>query len=81
MSLISTFTGRAMGRAVSCQPLKVEARVPSQIGPCEVYHTQTGIKTGFSPNTSIFPSVSFQQRSVLIFIYMLLLPAEQTGEA
>jgi hypothetical protein len=70
-----------MGRAVSRRPLTVEAWVPSQVSPCEVYHTQTGIWTGFSPSTSIFPSASFQQRSVLIFIYMLLLPAGQTGEA
>ena len=79
--LISTFTGRAMGRAVSRRPLTVEARVPPQVSPCEVYHTQTSIWAGFSPSTSIFPSVSFQQRSVLIFIHMLLLPAGQTGEA
>jgi len=81
MRLISTFTGRAMGRAVSHRPLALEARVPSQGSSCEMYHTQTGIWTGFSPSTSIFPSVSFQQRYVLIFIYMLLLPEGQTGAA
>jgi len=48
-----------MGRAVSRRPLTMEARVPSHGSPCAVYQTQTVIWTGFSPSTSIFPSVSY----------------------
>ena len=70
-----------LGRAVSRRPLTVEARVPSQDSPCAVYHTQTVIWTGFSFSTSIFPSLSFQQRSVLIFIYRLLFTSRTNGRS
>jgi hypothetical protein len=43
---------------------------------------QIGTGTVFSPSTSFFPlSVLFLECSILIFIYTLLLPEGQTGEA
>jgi hypothetical protein len=37
--------------------------------------------TGISPRTSVFISVSLQQCSKLVVIYVLFLPEGQTGEA
>jgi len=45
-----------MGRAVSRRPLTVEDRVPSQVSPCEVYHTQAGIWAGFDFPVSVIPA-------------------------
>jgi hypothetical protein len=62
--------------AVSRLPLTAEAPVRSQVSPSEIRAAQSGsAETGFYASTSGFRlSVLFHQRSVLIFIYMLLLP-------
>jgi hypothetical protein len=44
-----------MAQAVSRRPLTTEARVRSQVGPCGICGEQSGIGTGFSPSTSVFP--------------------------
>ena len=46
--------GRAMTRAVSHRPLTMEARVRSQVSPCEIRGGQCP-GTGFSPSTSVSP--------------------------
>ena len=60
------------------RPLTAGDRDRSQISPCEMCGEQGGNRTGYSPNTSVFPcqyhsanapysplSVSFRQRSIL----------------
>ena len=62
---------------VACRwPFNAEARVQSQVSPCNICGGQSGSGTYFS-----LLSVSFRRRSTLIFIYMLLLPEGQTGGA
>jgi hypothetical protein len=43
-----------MAQAVSRRPLKVDARVRSQVSPCEICSGQNGTGTGLSPSTSVF---------------------------
>jgi hypothetical protein len=57
-------------------PFNAEARVQSQVSLCKICAGQSGSGTYFSPL-----SVPFHRCSKLIFIYMLLLPEGQTGEA
>jgi hypothetical protein len=45
-----------MALAVSRRPLNAEARVRSRVSPCGICGGQSGTGTGFSPNTSVFPS-------------------------
>jgi hypothetical protein len=47
--------GRAMAQAVSRRPPTAEARVRSRVSPCGICGGQSGIWTGFSPSTSVFP--------------------------
>ena len=44
-----------MAQEVSRQPVTEEAKIHSQVSPCEIYggHCHTG--TGFSPRTLVFP--------------------------
>jgi hypothetical protein len=51
---IRTF-GRAMGRAVSYQPLTAEAWVRARFSPCGLCGGQSGTGTGFSSNSSVSP--------------------------
>jgi hypothetical protein len=44
-----------MAQAVSRRPLTAEARVRSRVSPCGICGGQSGIGTGFSPSTSVFP--------------------------
>jgi len=69
-----------MAQAVSRRTLTSEARVRSQVSPCEICGKRSVTVTCFSPTTSYFPSVSFHQRFTLIFIYTLLLAEAKTGE-
>jgi hypothetical protein len=47
--------GRAMAQAVSRRPLTAEARVSSRVNLCGICGRQSGIGTGFSPSSSVFP--------------------------
>ena len=49
------FHGHALAQVVSCQPLTAEAWVHSQASLCGICGGQSGIGTGFSPNTVVFP--------------------------
>jgi len=42
-----------MAQAVSRRPLTAEARVLSQVSPCEICGARSGSETGISPSTSI----------------------------
>jgi hypothetical protein len=44
-----------MAQAVSCRPHTAEARVRSQVSPCEIYGGQIGTVTGFPANISVSP--------------------------
>jgi hypothetical protein len=44
-----------MSQADSCRPLTAEVWVRSQVSPSEICGAQSGIVTGFSPSTSVFP--------------------------
>jgi hypothetical protein len=60
----------------------VEARVRSQVSLLEICGGQNDTGTDFSPHDFNFPlSVSYRQFSILIFIYMFLLPEGQTSKA
>jgi hypothetical protein len=47
--------GRAMAQAVSRRPPTAEARFRSRVSPCGICGGQSGIGTGFSASTSVFP--------------------------
>jgi hypothetical protein len=51
----TTAEGRAMAQAVSRRPPTAEAWAQSRFGPCGICGGQSGIDTGFSPSTSVFP--------------------------
>jgi uncharacterized protein (DUF58 family) len=53
--IIITTNTRAMAQAVSRRPLIAEERVQSQANPRRIGGGQNDNKTGFSPNTSVFP--------------------------
>jgi hypothetical protein len=42
---------RAMAQAISRRRVTAEARIPSQVSPCEVHVGRNGTGTGFSPST------------------------------
>jgi hypothetical protein len=44
-----------MAQVVSRRPLTAEARVRARVNPCEICGGQSGIGTGFSPSSSVFP--------------------------
>jgi hypothetical protein len=44
-----------MAQAVSRRPLTTEARVRSQVSPCEIFCGQSGTETGFSPSCQFSP--------------------------
>jgi hypothetical protein len=49
--------GRAMTQVVSHRPLTTEARVRAWVNPCGICGGQSGTGTGFSPSSSVFPSI------------------------
>jgi hypothetical protein len=54
-----TWRGRAMAQAVNHWPLTAEAWVHAWVSPCGICGGQSGTGTGFSPNSSVFLSISF----------------------
>jgi hypothetical protein len=59
--------GRAVAQAVSRRPLTAEARIRTRVNPCGICDGQSGIGTGFSPSSSVFP-VSIIPLSLFKFI-------------
>jgi hypothetical protein len=47
--------GCAMAQAVSLRPLTAESQVCVRVNPCGICDGQSGIGTGFSPSSSVFP--------------------------
>jgi hypothetical protein len=70
-----------MALTVNRLHLTAEDRVRSDASPCQICDTHTGIGKCFSPSTSVFPCQYQHKCSTFIFIYMLLLPEGQMGEA
>jgi hypothetical protein len=52
---VRPIVGRAMAQAVSRRPPTAEARVRSRVSPYGICGGQSGIGTGFSPSSSVFP--------------------------
>jgi hypothetical protein len=52
---LRTHVGRVMAQAVSRRPPTAEPRVRCLVSPCGICGGQSGIGTGFSPNSSVFP--------------------------
>jgi len=48
-------TDRAMAQAASRRPVTEEAKVHSQVSPCEIYSGKCNKETGFSLSTPVFP--------------------------
>jgi hypothetical protein len=63
-----------------CHGSVVSRWVRSQVSPCEICGGQSGTVTGFSPSTTVSPSVPFHQCSTLICILILLLSDGLPGE-
>jgi hypothetical protein len=68
-----------MSQAVRRRPLNAEVRILSQVNPCEIRDGRSDAARGFPQSTCLY--AGFQQCSILILIYTLLLPDEKTGEA
>jgi hypothetical protein len=51
---IQVIYDHSMTQAVSRRPLTAEARVLSQVSPCEIGEEQSVTGAGFSPSTSVF---------------------------
>jgi hypothetical protein len=49
--------GSAMAQVVSRRPLTAEARVRARVNPCGICGGQSDTETGFSPSSSVFPSI------------------------
>jgi hypothetical protein len=76
VSYLSLYSGRAMARVVSHQPLNTEAWVQSRVSPSGICGGQSVTGTGFSPKYFGFP-ISFippvlhymeKQEKLIIFI-------------
>ena len=63
------------------RPLTTEVRVRSQLSPCEICGGQSASGTGFSPSTFVSPVSIILPTLHTHFIYTLLLPEGQTGDA
>jgi hypothetical protein len=50
-------SGRAMAQVVSRRPLTAEAQVCAQVNQCGICGGQSGTGKGFSPSSSVFPSI------------------------
>jgi len=76
---ILVFQGRATAQPVNRRPVTMETRLRSQASPFEICASRSGNRTGFSTSISFFRCY-FQSssRSILIFIYMLLLLRQRT---
>jgi hypothetical protein len=51
----TSITGRVMAQVVSRRPLTAEARVRARVNPYGICGGQSGIVTGFSQSSSVFP--------------------------
>jgi hypothetical protein len=64
-----------MAQAISRRLLTAEAWVRSWVSACGIGGGKNGTGTGFTPSTSVFPSVSFHRcsitrKKVVIFIFI-----------
>ena len=65
---------------LSRTPLTADAWIRSQVSIRDICSGHSGTVTGFSSSTSVLPSISFQQFSISIISYTLLLPEESIDE-
>jgi hypothetical protein len=71
-----------MAQAVSRRLLTVNARIRSQVSPCAICDKHSDTVNRFLTQYFSIPlSLSFHKCSILVFLYTLLLPEGQTGEA
>ena len=67
-----------MIQTVSLRPFTTEAWIRSQVSTCDICGGQRGTGTVFSPSMVY---LAFLQRSMIIFVNMVLLPEGRVGEA
>jgi hypothetical protein len=71
-SLLNFETDRVIAQTVLCWPLSVKAWVRTRFSPRPICEGQSGIVTGFSPSSSVFPYQYYSTADLIsILIYNL----------